>query len=113
MPDPVSWLMIEAGWTVVSSDGAEVGKVHEIVGDTGVDIFDGLAIKTRAFSKARYVPAEQVGTITEGRVELKLSPREVERLREYDEPAAEEEILPESASRTERLVGWFRRGLGR
>ena len=32
-PDPVSWLVIESGWDVVGSDGGEIGKVDEIVGD--------------------------------------------------------------------------------
>ena len=31
--DPVSWLLIEKGWKVVASDGNEIGKVHEVVGD--------------------------------------------------------------------------------
>ena len=39
--DPVSWLLIRRGWQVVSSDGAEVGNVDEVVGDDEHDIFDG------------------------------------------------------------------------
>ena len=31
--EPVSWLVIERGWTVVAADGTEVGKVEEVVGD--------------------------------------------------------------------------------
>ena len=42
MPDPVSWLMIEPGWKVFASDGAEIGSVDEVAGDDGHDIFDGL-----------------------------------------------------------------------
>jgi hypothetical protein len=108
MADPVSWLMIEPGWTVIASDGEEVGKVQEIVGDTAMDIFDGLAIKTGVLGKPRYVPAEQVDRILEGRIELKVNSREVERLGTYEEPAPSERILPERASLTERLAGWFR-----
>ena len=95
MADPVSWLMIETGWTVLASDGREVGQIDE-VGDSSVDIFDGLAIATSALGKPRYVPAEQVGEITEGTVRLKLTSEQVERLEEYLEPATSAEIEPDS-----------------
>jgi hypothetical protein len=42
--DPVAWTMIEAGWNVVASDGADVGHVDEVTGDSTADIFNGLAI---------------------------------------------------------------------
>ena len=96
MADPVSWLMIETGWKVIASDGSEVGQVDEIAGDSSLDIFDGLAIATSAFGKPRYVPAEQVGQITDGVVHLTLTPAEVEQLGEYLEPATSAEIEPES-----------------
>ena len=110
MPDPVSWFVIERGWTVVAADGQELGTVDEVVGDSGADIFDGLTIKTRPLSSAQYVAAEQVGEIVEGRVALKLSSADAERLPPYQEPAQEEAILPETASRLQRLVGWLRGG---
>jgi hypothetical protein len=94
--DPVSWLMIETGWKVLASDGGEVGQVDEVVGDSSIDIFDGLAIATSALGKPRYVPAEQVGEITEGTVRLKLTSDQVERLEEYLEPATSAEIDPDS-----------------
>ena len=84
--------MIETGWKVVASDGGEVGEVDEVVGDSSVDIFDGLAIATSALGKPRYVPAELVGEITEGTVRLKLTPEQVEHLDEYLEPATSAEI---------------------
>jgi len=96
--DPVSWLMIEPGWRVESSDGADVGRVEEVTGDSNVDIFDGLAISFSALGKQHYVPAEQVGTITQGVVQLKLDRAACERLPTFDEPAEEEEIEPEKAS---------------
>jgi len=92
MADPVSWLMIETGWKVLASDGSEAGQVDEVVGDSSLDIFDGLAIATSALGKPRYVPAEQVGEITEGTVWLNLTPTQVEQLGEYLEPATSAEI---------------------
>ena len=93
MADPVSWLLIEPGWTVVAQDGTEVGDVDEIVGDTGKDIFNGLSIATGLLSKPRYVPSERVRAITEGRVELDLSAEDVEALDEHDQQPPSEQFL--------------------
>src|SRR5436190_16642958 len=96
MADPVSWLLIRPGWKVLAADGTEVGEVDEVAGDDSHDIFDGLAIATSAFGKPRYVPAEQVGEITEGTVRLSLTREQVGRLGEYLEPATSAEIEPDS-----------------
>jgi hypothetical protein len=90
--DPVSWLVIERGWTVVAADGTDVGKVEEVIGDTAEDIFNGLAISTGLLGAPKYVPAERVGEIEEGRVHLVLSPDEVDELGEYMRPAESEEF---------------------
>jgi PRC-barrel domain len=92
--DPVSWLLIEPGWSVEAADGKEVGKVTEVVGDSGNDIFNGLAISTGLLSRDRYVPAERVGTIVEGTVRLELGRDDVRGLEEYDRPPPSEDILP-------------------
>jgi uncharacterized protein YrrD len=84
MTEPVSWLMIEPGWAVEAKDGKEVGMVREVLGDDGADIFDGLAVSHGVLHRSRYVPAESVGEITEGRVALTLSSDEFERLRDYE-----------------------------
>lgn len=96
MGDPVSWLVIEAGWKVLAADGSEVGQVDEVVGDSNADIFDGLAIATSRFGKPRYVPSEQVDEITEGTVRLSLTPAQVDQLGEYLEPATSAQIEPDS-----------------
>lgn len=107
MADPVSWLMIEKGWKVVASDGSEIGKVHEIVGDEGEDIFDGLAVSSGLHGKPRYIPAERVKGITEGQISVDVPSAEAQRLEEYEEPPPSEEILPESTSRWQRFRAWF------
>ena len=73
MADPVSWMMIEHGWTVVDATGEDVGRVDEVLGDQDADIFNGLNILTGALAKQTYVPAERVGEIVEGRVQLQLT----------------------------------------
>jgi uncharacterized protein YrrD len=81
--EPVSWLVVERGWAVVASDGAELGTVEEVLGDTGGDIFNGLAVSPGLLRSARYVPAERVHAITEGRIELDLTQAEFDRLGEH------------------------------
>jgi len=98
MADPVSWLMIEPGWRVESSDGAEVGRVEEVTGDSGADIFDGLAIAFSALGRQHYVPAEQVAEITDGVVRLSLDRATVEKLPAFDEPPESIDVSPEKAS---------------
>ena len=73
MPDPVSWLQIEQGWSVVSSDGAALGTVAQVEGDKEADIFDGLAIESGEAAQLRYVTGDQVATIHPGEVTLKLA----------------------------------------
>jgi hypothetical protein len=106
---PVSWFVIERGWKVVAADGSEVGTVDETVGDSSHDIFDGLTVRTGRLEKPRYVPAEQVGEITEGRVALTISAEAAKNLRVYDEPPPSEEILPEGGNWLTRLLDLFRR----
>ena len=96
MADPVSWLMIETGWTVLAADGTEVGKVDEVAGDSSADIFDGLAVATSALGKPRYVPAEEIASIEPGIVRLRLTRDAAEQLGEYLEPATSAEIEPDS-----------------
>jgi hypothetical protein len=87
--------MIRPGWKVYSSDGAEVGQVDEIAGDDHADIFDGLAVATSALGQPKYVPAEKVATITEGRIDLSLTRAEVEGTGDFLEPATSAEIEPD------------------
>ena len=76
-PDPVSWMVIEQGWSVVDSEGDEVGRIDEVLGDEDADIFNGLNVLTGVVGKKTYVPAEVVGEIVEGRVQLTLTKDDV------------------------------------
>ena len=90
--DPVSWLVIEPGWKVVGRGGEELGTVHEVIGDTGKDIFNGLAVSPGLLKSSRYVPAERVAQIVDGRVELDLTAEDFERLDEHSEQPTSAEI---------------------
>jgi hypothetical protein len=79
-PDPVSWLVAEPGWRVVARDGADLGRVHEVIGDPEQDIFNGISVSAGLIGSPRYVAAERVREIRAGEVELDLSADELERL---------------------------------
>ena len=83
MSDPVSWLVVEPGWKVFAADGNEVGRVAELIGDTGKDIFNGVSVSTGLLKGSRYVPAERVASIVDGEVRLDLSVAEFDRLEHY------------------------------
>ena len=84
LPDPVSWFVVEPGWKIVAADGAEVGTVHEMLGDPERDIFDGIAVSTGALAKPTYVPSEQVDEIREGEVHLALTSEQFAQLESLD-----------------------------
>ena len=107
MADPVAWIMIEPGWVVLDADGKEIGRVHEVTGDENADIFDGLAIKQGILSKDKYVPSEHVAAIREGEVVLDIPHDAVENLETFTEPAAEEQVIPESSTWYQRLAWWL------
>jgi hypothetical protein len=85
VPDPVSWLVIEPGWTVLARDGTDVGRIDEVIGDQEDDIFNGLAVTSGVLGRPKYVPAERVAEIVEGEVRLDLAPDAVEQL-DYHNP---------------------------
>lgn len=88
--------MIEPGWRVVSADGAELGKVHEVVGDSGEDIFNGLGVSPGLLKSSRYVPAERVAGIVEGEVRLDIGADELERFEEHAHQPPSAEIRPDT-----------------
>ena len=87
MADPVAWNVVERGWNVTTSDGNEVGKVDQVLGDPEADIFDGLSVGAGAvLERPRYVPSEKVGPIEVGTVHLTIDAEEYDRLSAYEEP---------------------------
>jgi hypothetical protein len=97
--------MIRPGWKVYASDGTEVGQVDEVTGDDNADIFDGLAVAASALGTPKYVPSENVTTITEGRVDLSLSSADFEGTSEFLEPATSAEIEPDDHRGVGETIG--------
>ena len=63
---PASYLTLADGTEVWSSDDRKVGTVAHVLADEEKDIFEGLVLDTG--DGHRFVEAEQVGEMTEGRV---------------------------------------------
>jgi hypothetical protein len=78
---PISYLALEPGADVISSDGQSVGKVEHVLADADSDIFDGLVIDLRRGpGGSHFADADQVADIYEEAVVLKLAAAEVEGL---------------------------------
>ena len=77
MADPTSWFTIEQGWEVHDRSGALIGEVLAVVGDENADIFDGLRFET-GDGDERFVEADRVGEIVDGRVRLEAGADELE-----------------------------------
>ena len=108
MADPVSWLQIQQGWSVLTADGTSVGAVAQVEGDKGADIFDGLAVESGEPSHVRYVTGEQVGAIYPGEVRLKIGAAEAARLPPFQAPPPETTWHPGKAPLLTRLGNMLR-----
>ena len=88
--EPVAWRVMEQGWSVVSSDGVEIGKLDQITGDIDADIFDGITVGDggTVLTRAKYVPAEQVAQIWRGEIVLSLSAEDARSLEAYTAPVS-------------------------
>jgi hypothetical protein len=74
---PGSYISLEPGTAVLSSDGEELGRVEKVRADAAADVFDGLVIATGALGgDRRFVEAAQVDEIYERGVVLTLDARE-------------------------------------
>ena len=78
---PISYLVLEPGTDVVSSDGEVVGTVEHVLAAEDEDVFDGIVIDTRLGPGGHhFVDAPEVAEIHERGVVLKIPAAEVERL---------------------------------
>ena len=107
MTDPVSWLQIEQGWNVVSSDGGTVGEVGQVTGDKQADIFDGLALVSAQSKQVLYVPGERVASIVPGAVTLDITAEQAAALERFAEAPPQTTIRPRKASLVSRVSTWL------
>jgi len=87
---PGSYLTLEPGVDVYSSDGEKVGQVRHVLAVYEADIFDGIVVDTSFLpGGSRFVDGPEVAGIYERGVVLTLSAAEAERLPEpTDNPGA-------------------------
>lgn len=80
---PISWMTLEKGTPVLSSDGDEVGKIDEVVADRQKDIFSGVTISSGLLSASRFAPAGVIAGMSSEAVRLSITGAEVEELENY------------------------------
>jgi len=83
---PASYLTLNAGTPVFSSDGEWIGVVEHVLAVADADVFDGLVIDSRTGPGGhRFVDAPEVAEIYEQGVQLTLDARDCQRLHEPSE----------------------------
>ena len=68
--DPVSWLLIEPGWTVYDAAGEKVGKVKEVLADEQADIFHGVLVDRGLLGPGEEIVADRIAEIHDGDLHL-------------------------------------------
>ena len=68
--DPISWLLIEPGWTVYDAKGEKVGKVKEVLADTQADIFHGVLVERGLLGPDEEIVADRIAEINEGHLHM-------------------------------------------
>ncbi len=81
---PVSWMTLERGTVIHSSDGAEVGSVREVVADRQKDIFSGVTIDSGLLTRNRFAPAAIIEDISTSGVRLSITAAEAGELEDYE-----------------------------
>lgn len=83
---PSSYLALQPGTGVYSSDGEKLGEVQYVLADEDEDVFDGIVIDASALPGGlRFADASQVAGIFERGVVLALGAAEAEALPEPSE----------------------------
>jgi hypothetical protein len=80
--EPRSYLAVEKGVPVYSSDGVKLGRVVRVMAAPNLDMFDGIVFDTTAGPGGhRFVDAPEVGQIYERGVALKIDAAEAANLK--------------------------------
>jgi hypothetical protein len=77
---PIAYQVLDEGVTVFASDGSSVGSVDHVVAAPAEDIFHGVVIRTGPGQ--RFVAADQIASLHERGVDLRIGPNEVATLPE-------------------------------
>jgi uncharacterized protein YrrD len=106
-PDhPIAYTALQPGTPVQTSDGQALGTVRTVLVDEKVSVFDGILVDTA--EGARFIDADQIGSIYTSHVRTTLSAGQA-----ADLPHPEESNLVEikpARSMADRLGRMFGRG---
>jgi PRC-barrel domain protein len=95
---PISYMAVEHGVPVYSSDGAKVGAVEHVLADEGADVFDGIIIDTHLGPGGwRFVDAPEVADLHERGVRLKIDRAAADQLPEPHPNPGELRVDPADA----------------
>jgi hypothetical protein len=72
---PIAYPVLEDGVPVYSSDGEEVGHVDHVVAAEAQDIFHGIVM--RAGGEAKFVAADEIASLHERGVDLRIAAGDV------------------------------------
>lgn len=104
---PISYRVLGRGTPVYSAEGDRIGKITHVLAAEDEDVFDGVVIGEHLFGEGhRFVDADDIDTIHDNGVVLKLGRGECERLpKPSANPAVMRDDPAESKadSRRERL----------
>ena len=82
---PIAWNALSPGTSILTSDGEELGRVHEVIADRQQDIFSGITFSDGVLGGDRFVPAELIDRITTEQVTLTASASEAkDRIEPYE-----------------------------
>jgi hypothetical protein len=93
----ISYMVLELGVRVESSDGIEVGRVKRVLQVPEKDVFDGIVVATR--DGERFADADDVGEIYERVVILRVTADEAARLPYPGANPATMSVTPDDTSR--------------
>lgn len=106
---PISYLVLERGTDVFSSDEHPIGGVEHVLADEREDVFDGIVIAHSGIGRGHvFADADEIGGIYERGVVLKLDEHECETL---PEPSANPAVVGEDPG--DRVTGKLRRAWDR
>jgi hypothetical protein len=114
MPDlgaPISYLVLEEGAPVESSDGAQIGTVKRVLAVPDDDIFDGLIVHTA--DGDRFVDADHVGNLYERGVVLDLTTEQSRHLHDPSPNPAAMEVDPDDVTEQSELRDTLRKAWDR
>ena len=80
----IAWTALTKGTNVLSSEGEEVGRVGQVIGDSQSDIFSGITLRSGLFDSERFVPADVIEEIRSDGVRLSLSADAANDLSDYE-----------------------------